>query len=58
VLLEGHGKPEIDRRVKLDRESFDRIVTWIDINAPYYPEYAAVPTATIGSAAARSTSGS
>ena len=40
VLLEGHGKPEIDCRVKLDRESFDRIVTWIDINAPYYPEYA------------------
>jgi len=26
--------------VKLDRESFDRIVTWIDINAPYYPVYA------------------
>ncbi len=25
--------------VKLDKESFDRIVTWIDINAPYYPSY-------------------
>lgn len=25
--------------VQLDRESFDRIVTWIDLNAPYYPEY-------------------
>ncbi len=25
---------------KLDAESFDRIVTWIDINAPYYPSYA------------------
>ncbi len=24
----------------LDKESFDRIVTWIDINAPYYPTYA------------------
>ncbi|MCX5772294.1 MAG: hypothetical protein NTZ09_18750 [Candidatus Hydrogenedentes bacterium] len=24
---------------KLDKESFDRIVTWIDLNAPYYPEY-------------------
>jgi hypothetical protein len=24
---------------KLDKESFDRIVTWIDINAPYYPSY-------------------
>jgi hypothetical protein len=26
---------------KLDKESFDRIVTWIDLNAPYYPEYGA-----------------
>jgi len=26
--------------VELDDESFDRIVTWIDINAPYYPTYA------------------
>ena len=40
VLSEGHGKPEIDRQVKIDREGLDRIVTWIDINAPYYPEYA------------------
>jgi hypothetical protein len=40
VLLKGHGKPEIDRQVRLSREDFDRIVTWIDINAPYYPEYA------------------
>ena len=24
---------------RLDKESFDRIVTWIDINAPYYPSY-------------------
>ena len=40
VLLAGHGDPEIDAQVKLDPESFDRIVTWIDINAPYYPEYA------------------
>ena len=39
VLTEGHGKPEIDRQVKLDREGLDRIVTWIDLNAPYYPEY-------------------
>jgi hypothetical protein len=41
ILLEGHGNPEIDRQVKLHSEGFDRIVTWIDINAPYYPEYAA-----------------
>jgi len=40
VLLEGHGDPTIDRQVQLDADSFDRIVTWIDINAPYYPEYA------------------
>ena len=40
VLLEGHGDPEIDRHVKLDQEAFDRVITWIDINAPYYPEYA------------------
>ena len=24
----------------LDAEAFDRVVTWIDINAPYYPSYA------------------
>jgi len=24
----------------LDPEAFDRVVTWIDINAPYYPSYA------------------
>jgi hypothetical protein len=40
VLLNGHGDDAIDAEVQLDRESFDRIVTWIDINAPYYPEYA------------------
>ncbi len=40
VLLEGHGDPTIDAQVQLDPEGFDRIVTWIDINAPYYPEYA------------------
>jgi hypothetical protein len=26
--------------VRLDRESLDRIVTWIDMNAPYYGTYA------------------
>jgi hypothetical protein len=25
---------------KLTREEFDRIVTWIDLNGPYYPSYA------------------
>jgi hypothetical protein len=39
VLLEGHGDPKIDRQVRLDQESFDRIVGWVDINAPYYSDY-------------------
>ena len=34
VVRKGHQK------VELDPESFDRLVTWIDINAPYYPVYA------------------
>jgi hypothetical protein len=25
---------------KVTREEFDRVVTWIDLNAPYYPSYA------------------
>ncbi len=33
VLRSGHND------VKLTREQFDRIVTWIDINGPYYPRY-------------------
>jgi len=33
VIRSGHND------VKLDKESFDRIVTWIDINGPYYPFY-------------------
>jgi hypothetical protein len=33
VLRKGHHE------VKLDLEGFDRLVTWIDINAPYYPTY-------------------
>jgi hypothetical protein len=27
-------------RTKLTREEFDRLVTWVDLNAPYYPTYA------------------
>jgi hypothetical protein len=34
VLRQGH------QGLALDAESFDRIVTWIDLNAPYYPTYA------------------
>jgi hypothetical protein len=40
VVLEGHGDEEIDGKIALDAEGVDRIVTWIDINAPYYPVYA------------------
>ena len=40
VVLNGHGKPEIDQDINLDAEARERILTWIDINAPYYPEYA------------------
>lgn len=41
VLLKGHGDPKIDSQVKLTPEDIDRVLTWIDINAPYYSEYAA-----------------
>jgi hypothetical protein len=34
VLRAGHHD------VNLDAESLDRIITWIDLNAPYYPTYA------------------
>jgi hypothetical protein len=40
ILLRGHGDRDIDRQVRLSREDVDRVITWIDINAPYYPEYA------------------
>ncbi len=40
VLLEGHANRELDRQVKLTPEDIDRIITWINLNAPYYPEYA------------------
>ncbi|WP_372808754.1 hypothetical protein [Pontiella sp.] len=33
VLREGHHK------VKLSQEEMTRIITWLDINAPYYPVY-------------------
>ncbi len=49
ILEIGHPRPEIDAKRKelgiyIDRktnpEAFDRVVTWIDINTPYYPTYA------------------
>ncbi|MEA1950637.1 MAG: hypothetical protein U9N87_04590, partial [Planctomycetota bacterium] len=39
VMLEGHGDSKIDDKIKLNREDIDRVITWIDINAPYYPDY-------------------
>lgn len=36
VLREGH--PE-HGGVSLSREELDRIITWVDLNAPYYPYY-------------------
>lgn len=33
VLRKGHHD------VKLSEDELDRIITWVDINAPYYPEY-------------------
>ena len=39
VLRDGHEDPEVEKKIKLSPEDFDRIVTWIDINAPYYAEY-------------------
>ena len=36
TIRKGHNN------VKLDKESLDRLITWVDINAPYYPtSYAA-----------------
>ncbi len=39
VVLEGHGDAEVDQHLKLTAEDQDRIITWIDINAPYYSDY-------------------
>ncbi|NUQ65628.1 MAG: PD40 domain-containing protein [Pirellulales bacterium] len=40
VLLEGHRDPKLDQEIHLTPEQVDRVITWIDINAPYYPDYA------------------
>jgi len=39
VILHGHGDPQIDCQLRLTAEDRDRVLTWIDINAPYYPDY-------------------
>ena len=28
------------KKLGIDQESMDRVITWIDLNAPYYPDYA------------------
>jgi len=40
VFFEGHARRELDRDIHLTPEDIDRVTTWIDINAPYYPDYA------------------
>ncbi|MCL2623736.1 MAG: hypothetical protein FWD31_08735, partial [Planctomycetaceae bacterium] len=49
VLLNGHAEANIDNERKrrgvyvdlhTDPEAVDRVLTWIDINAPYFPTYA------------------
>jgi len=43
VLREGHkpGTPGAEKHkdLKLNAEEMDRLITWVDINAPYYPYY-------------------
>ncbi|MDR2116610.1 MAG: hypothetical protein LBP87_09560 [Planctomycetaceae bacterium] len=48
VLLNGHPNPEIDAKRKelgifinrqTNPEAVERVLTWIDLNAPYYPTY-------------------
>ncbi|NLX96806.1 MAG: hypothetical protein GXY83_11575 [Rhodopirellula sp.] len=40
TILEGHENPEHDQQLRLVPEDVDRVISWIDINAPYYPDYA------------------
>jgi hypothetical protein len=40
AILNGVGEVPEHAEVVIDLEDLDRIVTWIDINAPYYPTYA------------------
>lgn len=46
VLREGHDKHD---KLKLSAEEMDRLITWVDLNAPYYPVYeSAYPNNTSG----------
>ncbi|MBE3132552.1 MAG: hypothetical protein IMZ55_03700, partial [Acidobacteria bacterium] len=39
MLLDGHKDKEGKERVRLDRESFQRLVDWLDLNAQFYGDY-------------------
>jgi len=39
MLLAGHPDKDGKKLVELDGESFQRIVDWLDVNAPYYGDY-------------------
>jgi hypothetical protein len=39
ILRKGHPADDGKARVKLDKESLERIATWIDLNCPYYPSH-------------------
>jgi len=41
-LIEEIRKPTVDEHadIELSQEDFDRLVTWVDLNAVYYPTYA------------------
>jgi hypothetical protein len=39
MLLAGHPDKDGNRRVELDRESFQRMVDWMDLNAQFYGDY-------------------
>jgi hypothetical protein len=39
ILKRGHPGDDGKPRVTLDKESLDRICTWIDLNCPYYPSH-------------------
>lgn len=53
VVSGHHPKPEIDQKrkelgvwfdAKTNPEAYQRVITWIDINAPYYPVYGSAYT--------------
>ncbi len=39
MLLDGHPDKKGKKRLELDRESFQRIVDWLDVNAQIYGDY-------------------